>query len=297
MISGYSVHGMAKDAIDLFQQLKASGLEPDHITFTALLSACIPEGMLEQGWKYFNLMDSYGIKPNLEHYTCMVGIMCGADLLEEALYFIKRMPHAPDACVWATLLKACQVHTNPEMGERAAKAFFELEPNNASKYLLLSNTYAMAGMWESGSNLKSMMTGRRLLSIKECSSIDVGNMIYKFKGGESSHLKLEDIMYMWDKMASEMEHVGFLPLDPVLTGEGNLNPISCFHSEKLAICFGLITLDANSPVRISKNLRMCIDCHTSVKHISRIAGREIFVMDGSFYHHFKDGICRCQDRW
>ncbi|KAF8404189.1 hypothetical protein HHK36_009071 [Tetracentron sinense] len=298
MISGHSIHGMAKDAIALFGQLESSGIDPDHITFTALLSACTHEGLVEEGWKYFNNMeDFYGIKPTLEHYTCMVGIMGGAGLLEEALDFMGRMPYAPDACMWATLLRACRVHSNPEIGERAANALFELEPSNASNYIVLSNIYAMAGMWDSARNLRSVMKGRGLMIIKECSFIDVDTTIYAFKGGDNSHPELEEILEMWDKVAIEMERAGFLPLDPVFGDEDELDIFSCLHSEKLAICFGIISSNAHRPIRISKNIRMCIDCHTSAKHISEIDEREIFVKDGCFYHHFKDGICSCQDKW
>ncbi|XP_042507827.1 pentatricopeptide repeat-containing protein At3g12770-like [Macadamia integrifolia] len=297
MISGYSVHGMAKDAIELFEQLVKSGIQPDHITFTALLSSCTREGLVEEGWKYFNSIEgSYGIKPSLEHYTCMVGIMGSAGLLEEALDFIGRMPYSPDACVWGSLLRACRVHLNPEIGGRAAKFLFELEPGNASNYILIYNIFAMAGLWDSARDVRSAMSAHGLMSMKECSSIDAGNTIDAFKAGDSSHPKLREILEMWDKLASEMEHVGYFPLDPIFEDE-EINIFSCMHTEKLAICFGIISLASHRPISISKNVRMCIDCHTSAKHISKIIGREIFVRDGCFYHHFKDGMCNCQDRW
>ncbi|XP_043705150.1 pentatricopeptide repeat-containing protein At1g20230-like [Telopea speciosissima] len=207
MISGYSVHGMAKDAIALFEQLVQSAIQLDHITFTAVLSSCTCQGLVEEGWKYFNSMEGgYGIKPSLEHHTCMVGIMGSAGWLEEALDFIGRMPYRPDASVWGSLLRACRVHLNTEIGERVAKALFELEPGNASNHILISNIFAMAGMWDSAREVRNAMSARGLMSIKECSSIDVGNTIVAFKAGESSHPKLGEILEMWDKLASEMEH-------------------------------------------------------------------------------------------
>ncbi|KAJ4967439.1 hypothetical protein NE237_019288 [Protea cynaroides] len=298
MISGYSIHGLAKDAIALFEQLVHSGIQPDHITFTALLSACTHQGLVEEGWKYFSSMEcAYGIKPSLEHHTCMVGIMGSAGLLEEALDFIGRMPYRPDACVWGSLLRACRVHLNPEIGERVAKVLFELEPDNASNYILIYNIFAMAGMWHSAREVRNAMTAHGLMSIKECCFIEVGNTIAAFKAGESSHSKLGEILEMWDKLAREMENAGYFPLDPIFEDEEEINIFSCMHTEKLAICFGIISLASHRPISISKNVRMCIDCHTSAKHVSKINKREIFVRDGCFYHHFKDGICNCQDRW
>lgn len=298
MISGYSMHGMPKDAIRLFEQLEASGVKPDHITFTAVLSACSHEGLVEEGWKYFNLMDSvYGIEPTLEHCTCMVGIMGGAGLLEEVLDFMRRMPCEPDACMWATLLRACRVHSNSEIGEKAAKALFELEPNNASNYIALSNIYGMNGMWDAARDVRIAMKACGMKTVSPCSWIEVGNMIHAFKAGESSHPELESILETWDRLAQEMENAGYSPHDVTFHDEEDVDPFSCCHTEKLAICYGIISSHSCNPIRISKNIRMCIDCHTSTKFISKIDRREIFVKDRCFYHHFKDGMCSCRDNW
>ncbi|KAJ6793552.1 pentatricopeptide repeat-containing protein-like [Iris pallida] len=144
MISGYSLHGMGTDAIDLFEDMEASGIKPDRITFAALLSACAQEGLVDEGWNYFYAMEAvYDVAPTLEHFTCMVDITSTAGLLEESLDFVRRMPFEPDACVWATLLKACKLHSNYEVGEKAARALFELEPTNVSNYIVLSNIFAM----------------------------------------------------------------------------------------------------------------------------------------------------------
>jgi Flp pilus assembly protein TadD len=43
------------------------------------------------------------------------------------------------------LLIACRIHGNVEMAECAAKRILELQPENASAYVLLSTIYAAAG--------------------------------------------------------------------------------------------------------------------------------------------------------
>ena len=113
MISSFSSHGMTENALDLFAQMQMSGGVPDGKTFIALLSACAQSGLVDKGWNYFTLMEhTYGIAPTLEHYTCMVGILGSAGLLDEAVEFIKKMPFTPDACLWATLLRSCRSHSN-----------------------------------------------------------------------------------------------------------------------------------------------------------------------------------------
>ncbi|GAU33062.1 hypothetical protein TSUD_152170 [Trifolium subterraneum] len=68
-----------------------------------------------------------------------------------------------------------------------------------------------------------------------------------------------------------------------------------WHSEKLAIAFGLLKVPLGVPIRVFKNLRVCGDCHSAIKYISAIEGREIIVRDTTRFHHFKDGICSCSD--
>lgn len=71
----------------------------------------------------------------------------------------------------------------------------------------------------------------------------------------------------------------------------------CGHSEKLAIAFGLINTHGRTPLRITKNIRVCGDCHNAIKVISKIVEREIIVRDTNRFHHVRDGNCSCGDYW
>ena len=73
--------------------------------------------------------------------------------------------------------------------------------------------------------------------------------------------------------------------------------ILCYHSEKLAIAFGLINTSPGTSIQIVKNLRVCGDCHSATKFISKLAMRDIVVRDANRFHHFKDGVCSCRDYW
>lgn len=281
MISSFSAHWMTENALDLFAQMQMSGGMPDGRTFTALLSACALSGLVEEGWYYFSLMEHiYGIAPTLEHYTCMVGILGSVGLLDEAVDFIKKMPFTPDACIWVTLLRSCRTHSNPRIGQQAARALFELEPGNASNYILLSNIYASAGLWDSSKSLRSLVKESQTTRIKECSCIRIGLRLHSLEGGMVSSSMLDDIMVMWHELADDMRDSGHFPQDPVYVDE-KLDSFSCLHTEKLAICLGIISAGASKPIRVSKNLRMCVDCHTPAKLISKIVRREIFVKDVS----------------
>ncbi|GAU46798.1 hypothetical protein TSUD_268590 [Trifolium subterraneum] len=70
-----------------------------------------------------------------------------------------------------------------------------------------------------------------------------------------------------------------------------------YHSEKLAVAYGLISTVDGTPIQVIKNLRICVDCHAFIKIISNIYNREIIVRDRARFHRFKDGVCSCKDYW
>jgi hypothetical protein len=70
-----------------------------------------------------------------------------------------------------------------------------------------------------------------------------------------------------------------------------------YHSEKLAVAFGLISTSPSAPLTINQNHRLCRDCHKVIKFVSKVTKREITVRDASRFHHFKLGTCSCGDYW
>ncbi|CAN1298942.1 Putative pentatricopeptide repeat-containing protein At1g68930 [Linum perenne] len=85
-----------------------------------------------------------------------------------------------------------------------------------------------------------------------------------------------------EKLNEKMIQMGYVP-DPssVLHDVEESEKIKMLghHSEKLAIAFGLIFIPRSCPIRVVKNLRVCRDCHTVTKYISKITQREILVRD------------------
>eukprot|EP01018_Ginkgo_biloba_P004402 Gb_37836 [translate_table: standard] len=272
MIAGYAQHGSAKRALVLFDQMQCTGTKPNHITFVGVLTACSHSCLVDEGWQYYHSMiRDHHIMPRVDHYACIVDLLGRSGLLNEAEDFIKRMPLKPDSVVWKALLGVCRVHANTEVGERVAEQLFKLEPQNPAAYVLLSNIYAAAGRWDDVAKVRLMMKRRGLQKKAGSSWIEVKN-----KGS----WYVPDMNFaLHDVEEEEKQH------------------ILCHHSEKLAIAFGLISMSIGTPIQIIKNLRVCADCHTATKFISRIVGREIVVRDANCFHHFNDGICSCGDYW
>eukprot|EP01018_Ginkgo_biloba_P013193 Gb_32457 [translate_table: standard] len=301
MIAGYAMHGCGKEALKLFEQMQQSGTNPNHITLVCVLSACCHAGLVDKGRQYFNSMSQYyHVTPAMQHYVCMVDLLGRAGRLDEAHSFINNMPIKPDATVWSCLLSACRIHKNIELGEYVAERLFDLNPKNASPYVLLSNIYAAAGRWDDTEKLRRLMKDRKVKKLPGCSWIEVNKQVHSFLAGDRSHPQLQKIYVKLDRLSRQMKAAGYVPDTRFVlhnVEEEQKERILYHHSEKLAIAFGLISKSPGTVIRIIKNLRVCSDCHCAIKFISKIIGREIVVRDANRYHCFKHGHCSCGDYW
>ncbi|KAK9122821.1 hypothetical protein Sjap_012423 [Stephania japonica] len=301
MIAAYGYHGHGSEALDLFHVMVQSGVEPNRITFLNLLYACSHAGLVDEGRRIFDSMEEcHSVKPDVKHYTCMVDLLGRAGRLNEALEFIENMPLEGDAGLLGAFLGACRIYKNVELAEKAAESLLELQPNTSGHYVLLSNIFANAGRWEDVAKVRELMTHRKLKKIPGRTWIEVNNKIYQFGVGDGTHPRTKEIYDMLQRLSERLELAGYVPdTNFVLhdVDEELKAGILYTHSEKLAIAFGLISTPDGTPIRITKNLRVCGDCHTFSKLVSAIMGREIVVRDNNRFHHFKEGSCSCKDYW
>ncbi|CAJ2638420.1 unnamed protein product [Trifolium pratense] len=164
MILGLASHGNGKEALTLFTRMLQQNVErPNDITFLGVLCACSHGGLVDEGRRYFDIMNrDYNIQPTIKHYGCMVDLLGRAGLVVEAYKLIKSMPIECNAIIWRTLLAACHVYGNVELGEKVRKQLLELEPDHSSDYVLLANMYASTGQWNEMSNERRSMQERRV---------------------------------------------------------------------------------------------------------------------------------------
>ena len=159
LIAAFAEHGKSQDAIDLFLKMQQEGLKPNQVTFVGVLNACSASGLIEEGCRFFQIMTGvYGIEPLPEHYTCMVDLLGRAGQLEKAYSLIKEISASADATTWGSLLAACRVYGNVELGETAARHLFEIDPTDSGNYVLLANTYASNDKWERTEEVKKLMS-------------------------------------------------------------------------------------------------------------------------------------------
>lgn len=301
MIGAEGLHGEGRNALRLFWEMQSLGFAPNEVTFVSLLSACSHAGLVEEGMSCFESMDrDHGVSPTAKHYACVVDLLGRAGRLDEAYDLIRDMPVEADVAVWGSLLGACRLHGNSKLGEIVEKQLLVLDPSSVGHRVLLANIYGEAERWDDVVRMRVGLRKDGLRKVAGLSYVEIGNEVYGFTAADRSHgvSKMiyaelnalhESVKNAWEGREEEVE---------VLMK-------SQYHSERLAIAFAMVVLNnkrskvikEEEPIRITKNLRVCRDCHVYTKLISKICKRELIVRDSHRFHHFKDGVCSCGDYW
>ena len=304
MITGYGKHGIGNKAVKLFNEMQVHGNKPDSVTYLAVLSACSHSGLIEEGQQYFSsFCSNQHCKPQVEHYACMVDLLGRAGRLKEAKDLIEKMPLKPNVGIWQTLLSACRMHGEVEMGEQVGKILLILDGNNPVNYVMLSNIYADAGYWNESEKIRDTVKRKGLKKEAGRSWVEIDKEIHIFYNGDGTHPLIEKIHEVLKEMETKMkEEIGYVhnvnfALHDV-EEESKVESLR-YHSEKLAIGLVLVRcgLKGEKMIRIFKNLRVCGDCHTFIKGLSKVLKTLFVVRDANRFHRFENGVCSCGDYW
>ena len=283
LIVALSSNGFFSEALSAFENFKISGENPDGITLLIVLYACSHSGLTDLGMYHFNSMrELHGICPQIDHYICAVDLLGRSGRVAEASALIQEMPFNPDALIYKTLLGSCRLHRNIELGEFAATRAIELDPNDPAIYVLLSRIYEDAGKIKLAEEMRMEMRNRGIKKDPGKSWVEIRNRIYFFTAKDGLDPEMEELHNFLDNLEKKM---------------GFLRGSSDRHCEKLALAFGVLNSTSGGPLRVTKNLRICIDCHEFMQIASGLMNREIVVRDGSRYHSFKNGVCSCSGFW
>lgn len=171
MIDGYGKQGNGHSAIRVFERMvDERNVDPDHITFVALVSACSHSGLMEEGLKYSEMMTrEYGIIPAKENYGCLVDLLARSGNIDEAMNIIKMMPLRPGTNIWGTLLGACRIHGNVDEAEYAMQHLLEPQPKGSGFQTLLAKVYAEMGRLDSAIKVQKKKVETGVASRQGCS--------------------------------------------------------------------------------------------------------------------------------
>ncbi|KAK9946716.1 hypothetical protein M0R45_012163 [Rubus argutus] len=305
MITGYGKHGLGKQAMHLFDQMQLEDIEPDGVTYLAVLSACSHSGLIQECQEYFSrLCRDKQIKQTVEHYACMVDLLGRAGRLKEAKNMIHSMLLKPNIGIWQTLLSACRVHGEVKIGQEVGEMLLKLDGENPVNYVMLSNLYADTGYWKECERIRELFKRKGLKKEAGRSWVEIDKEVYFFYNGDETHpltKKIHQVLKeMENRIKSEMGYVHGVRFTLHDVEEESKEESLRFHSEKLAIGLALVCGElekGNRTIRIFKNLRVCGDCHAFIRGLSKVLEVVFLVRDANRFHKFEDGLCSCGDYW
>jgi hypothetical protein len=154
--------------------------------------------------RFFHSMESYGLVPTVEHYTCAVDLLGRTGRVREAEKFISEIPVPADGVVWGALLTACWYSMDLETGEKVAEKLLCMGTKHASAYVAMSNIYAKLGKWD---DVVKVRTRLRNLDVKKepgCSWIELKDMVHVFLVEDRNHPDRDEIYLMLEDLVSNI---------------------------------------------------------------------------------------------
>ncbi|KAH6558730.1 hypothetical protein KP509_1Z048400 [Ceratopteris richardii] len=195
VVTGFAQHGMGKEAFSLFERMLNGGLLiPNKVTLVGILTACSHAGLIEVGQCCFMAADDYkGVTIEIDHHECMADLLGRSGCLAEAEALVSEMPFQPTPLSFLVLLGACKYLAPVQLGELIAKQIFELNPDDPSPYIILSNIYVDSGIDIDEADIPC---SESILNSVECTNHQINVSVEgSFGASGFSSFPEEDMMY------------------------------------------------------------------------------------------------------
>ncbi|KAK4409195.1 putative pentatricopeptide repeat-containing protein, mitochondrial [Sesamum angolense] len=327
MITGFVKSGRVREAVDMYRRTQKEGLEGDGVVMLALIQACASIEDRKMGYSLHGTM-SY---KNVVSWSTLISGYAQNGYAGNALELLVEMQSCgfePDLVSLVGALLACsqigypilgrEIHghivrrldvnqvlgclNNKKfwIGELAANKVLELKPDTPGIYALVSNFFAAARKWDEVAMVRKVMKTAGMKKVPGYSAVEVNGKLHAFVVEDKGHPQYQQILGILEELEHETRAMGYAPkTEFVLHNVEEEVKVRMLwnHSERLAIAFGILNTGPGTRLLITKNLRVCGDCHEAIKFISVIVKREIIVRDMKRFHHFNNGSCSCGDYW
>ncbi|CAO2182542.1 unnamed protein product [Urochloa humidicola] len=166
IISGFAMHGLSIEAVELFVEMRRAGIRPNRVTFLSVINACSHGGLVEQGLAFFkSMVYEYNINPEVKHFGCIIDMLGRAGRLSEAEQIIEGLPVEVNAVVWRTLLGCCSKYGEVEMGQRAINKILNLERESGGDFAVLSNMLNEIGWFSDAEQARKLVDERKTIKV------------------------------------------------------------------------------------------------------------------------------------
>ncbi|KAH6769796.1 Tetratricopeptide repeat superfamily protein [Perilla frutescens var. hirtella] len=207
MLFAFGLHGHSSRVLRILEEMVASGMKPDKVTFIGLLMTCNHLGLIDEGLIFFESMTShYGLSPEIDHVACVVDMLGRAGQLERAKELANKYAEASDVKVGSleALFGSYSSQGYLKMGAEIAERLQILKPSDEMSYVVLSNLYSASGQWKRAESLRKAMAGRGIKKMPGCSWVEVRNRVAAFVAGSNSSPYMEDVHQMLCILRSDM---------------------------------------------------------------------------------------------
>ncbi|GAB2235823.1 hypothetical protein Drorol1_Dr00026264 [Drosera rotundifolia] len=303
VIKGHLLRQQGDEALALWSKMEMEHVQPDSLTLSFVISSYMYTklNLVDDCRRLFVSMKKvYGIEPTSDHYAALVSVLCHWVSLEEAERAISEMPFQPDPFVWRALLKGCRANPDSDVAKRTMKRILGITPKDSFTYILASNIYSASGRWQCSEKVRAEMRSKGFQKHPARSWIVKENRIHSFYSRDRSHFQTKEIYSGVRILIMECQKVGYVPDTSFVlhdVEEYQKRDFLYYHSAKLAVTYALLTTRAGKPIRVSKSVVLCGDCHNFLKYVSIVTKRDLCLRDTSGFHCFSKGKCSCKDHW
>jgi pentatricopeptide repeat protein len=158
--------GQGQKALQLFQQMQQENMQPDSVTFVAVLNACASIGALKEGRCAHAEIIQSGCESHVFVGNSLVDMYTKCGSIEDAWIVFNKMS-SQDVVTWNAILGGCAMHGH---GREALKCFESMceevvQPNDITFVCLLS-ACSHAGLVDEGMHLYASMLRDYMISAK-----------------------------------------------------------------------------------------------------------------------------------
>ncbi|KAJ6681422.1 REPEAT-CONTAINING PROTEIN putative-RELATED [Salix koriyanagi] len=201
VFKAYAQLGLAHEGTQLHGRVIKLGLENDQFIQNTILNMYVNCGFLSEAQKIFDGAMGFDV---VTWNTMIIGLAKCGEIDKSRRLFDKMLLR--NTVSWNSMISG--KYGNIEMAKRAAKHVNELDPNESSSFVLLSNVYAAHSHFEEAIEQRLSLKEKQMDKEPGCSLIEVNGEVHEFVSGGRLHPRSKDIYHALDDLGMALKEMG-----------------------------------------------------------------------------------------